>query len=909
MTQPRIAGLNRHQRRALDKVNRRAAGKGNRVLIDIPEPAPGEMRDAARAIMRDEAEKALRALESVVQDKVTEILHGAIKGATDALNAGPNLLADAGRTINLDALGAIPTEWRSRLPDVIDTLAAAYGAGAWATATRLAASKAVTPAVNQALDRRAVGHLADAGNRMVGVGDDAWSTIRGSLEKSFKAGSSFDQMSTDLSKAADLAERRAMTVARTETIRAVNAGQYDTATILDVSAQKQWLATLDASTRPDHADADGQAVPLADPFDVGGESLDYPGDPNGSAEQTVNCRCTLLFVDTAGETDETNRGMPLDESDLTPEEQALQDEALAASGQETTMTHRISMGADSITVTLDDGETIDPRALGASVATAVMNRVTQPRSFQADAVIDLAEIAPDLATEVIETPLDARPDTPAKAGEVMPDAPPETWHAVLVVEGKPTGDRRLIEQGALTWRDLPLPMMNQVVQPEGGGHAGSVDVARMTRVERQGAEIHSWGYHLSARAPGDDEPTAGEQWFATLCEVGKMGVSVDMDDADVEVDWPEPDPEGDPMEQMFAEPDLVRFTRARLMGATCVPFPAFSEAYIEPVQAEPDTIVTPAASGPADPNAIIAAAAPVAPPLAWFDRPAFTAATPHTVTDDGRTFGHLAAWGTCHTSFQGACITPPVEDEAAFFTTGEIVTEEGERVAVGRLTLGTGHAKPGLMSADAVAHYDNTGTAVADVAVGFDEFGIWYAGALRPHLTAETVRTFRGSALSGDWRRIGGQLRLVAALGVNTPGFPIPRTQSSVRDGVQISLAAAGVLPPAHENVASGGRANRDAIVERVAASIGRSKADRLAALSARVHGIVLTEFGCNCGGNTAKAVPMGAKMLAKSDDLRASARPVVTYDVVTPNGKTNVDTLMEARRLAKSNGGTIRIR
>jgi len=54
-----------------------------------------------------------------------------------------------------------------------------------------------------------------------------------------------------------------------------------------------WNAVGDDRTRPDHMDATGQEVAPGEPFTVGGELLMYPGDPNGSDEQTINCRCWL----------------------------------------------------------------------------------------------------------------------------------------------------------------------------------------------------------------------------------------------------------------------------------------------------------------------------------------------------------------------------------------------------------------------------------------------------------------------------------------------------------------------------------------------------------------------------------------------------------------------------------------
>ena len=57
---------------------------------------------------------------------------------------------------------------------------------------------------------------------------------------------------------------------------------------------KEWISVLDSHTRSEHADADGQIVPVDEPFSVGGESLMEPGDPSGSYEMTANCRCATV---------------------------------------------------------------------------------------------------------------------------------------------------------------------------------------------------------------------------------------------------------------------------------------------------------------------------------------------------------------------------------------------------------------------------------------------------------------------------------------------------------------------------------------------------------------------------------------------------------------------------------------
>lgn len=84
------------------------------------------------------------------------------------------------------------------------------------------------------------------------------------------------------------------------TVGAWSSGEELGALQLDASVEAGYLVTLktwtsvgDEKVRDAHADADGQEVESSESFDVGGESLDYPGDPNGSPGNVINCRCGL----------------------------------------------------------------------------------------------------------------------------------------------------------------------------------------------------------------------------------------------------------------------------------------------------------------------------------------------------------------------------------------------------------------------------------------------------------------------------------------------------------------------------------------------------------------------------------------------------------------------------------------
>jgi hypothetical protein len=195
-------------------------------------------------------------------------------------------------------------------------------------------------------------------------------------------------------------------------------------------------------------------------------------------------------------------------------------------------------------------------------------------------------------------------------------------------------------------------------------------------------------------------------------------------------------------------------------------------------------------------TASAAGLAPVKPPAGWFANPKRTEPTPLVVESSGRVYGHAWPWNTCHIGFPGSCVPPPPKgsDDFAHFQLGEILCLGGKTRHVGHITIDTPHA-PNSMSAGAAAHhYGNTGACVADVTMGEDEHGAWFAGALRPDCTPADVRVLRSSPVSGDWRRFGGRLQLVGLLATNVPGFHILRKREA--------LVASGVLTRRRVDVA-----------------------------------------------------------------------------------------------------------
>lgn len=92
---------------------------------------------------------------------------------------------------------------------------------------------------------------------------------------------------------------RGLTIARTEIAAAINWGKYTAATEaagrLHMTLQREWIAVRDGRTRATHAAVSGTVKKLGEAFSVGGYNAQFPGDPNLPAEESINCRCTLIW--------------------------------------------------------------------------------------------------------------------------------------------------------------------------------------------------------------------------------------------------------------------------------------------------------------------------------------------------------------------------------------------------------------------------------------------------------------------------------------------------------------------------------------------------------------------------------------------------------------------------------------
>jgi hypothetical protein len=417
-----------------------------------------------------------------------------------------------------------------------------------------------------------------------------------------------------------------------------------------------------------------------------------------------------------------------------------------------------------------------------------------------------------------------------------------------IILGQATDDGRALGKDSLTWLNFPLPLMGQATathDPMGMDQnapavlCGRIDSVEITPGENGTQLVSAKGFFL----PDDD----GLYYADKVAAMGRMGISADVKVFASAIMPGEVDdfgfPTGEGMQEIVTDGELSGFT-------IVTPSPAFPQCYIKiddgtddvpsiPQKSDEDSKMEQITASAqlvhfmasercvpcgemdiiSEAESIVAGGfvdAPMRPPKAWFENPHFTPddgrtveifsgrgsqrlggqwACPLTITDEGEVFGHIAPWGVCHTGMKGQCVTAPHSNMnySQFMRAGQQVkTAEGDLVRVGVLTFDTGHADlSGKLSARNVQrHYDDTGTAWADVVCGDDEHGIWIHGALRPNITELQLRQIRAASPSGDWRECEGGLELMAILQVNQPGFPI----AMVARGQTMALVSAGAL-------------------------------------------------------------------------------------------------------------------
>ena len=138
--------------------------------------------------------------------------------------------------------------------------------------------------------------LAARENKLSGVPQSCFDRIQASLQAGIDAGDTTAELSARVKAEFNtIADGEARRIARTETSAAYGKGRSTAMQSAGVQ-YKQWLTSGNDNVRPYHAEANGQIVPIDEPFIVGGEELQYPGDEAGSAGNVIECHCVSIAV-------------------------------------------------------------------------------------------------------------------------------------------------------------------------------------------------------------------------------------------------------------------------------------------------------------------------------------------------------------------------------------------------------------------------------------------------------------------------------------------------------------------------------------------------------------------------------------------------------------------------------------
>lgn len=352
------------------------------------------------------------------------------------------------------------------------------------------------------------------------------------------------------------------------------------------------------------------------------------------------------------------------------------------------------------------------------------------------------------------------------------------FRAIIAKENVETDEgwlTRVFPAGCFEWGDGPWPM---TVHHEDLLLDGTV-LGRIDSIERLDTLI-------LGRGVLDDEGVgaAADLRRDIIRQIDQKminAISVEPCGLDVEETCTEEDADG------WCTATRLTFTRYELGAASVVTIPAIEGTLIE---------LDPVAAGPAPMEADAAAASAAAEtdviPAEWLlepaDLPDIDAADGRSPHIDGRrVFGYLCSWEDCYSPIVDRCQTP-WRSEAGYayaYHCGPFPIDDGTVRRLAPLAVQGGHyPTQGIDPATgeryarqwqaAQAHYDDPTSTAAYVAVGENEHGLWYSGALRQGVTDAQVALLRRHQLSGDYRKPGGPAsayELIGMCSVNFPGF------------------------------------------------------------------------------------------------------------------------------------------
>lgn len=674
-------------------------------------------------------------------------------------------------------------------------------------------------------------------------------------------------------------------------VYSVNHSTYR-ASIEEGSLEKTWVTMHDADVRSMHMATEGQTVPIRGTFDVGGYKLLFPGEPEGPPEVWINCRCVVVttaadqsavdFTVSGTESFAMQRmqggvmGAEETKVDSGPEEEIEEDEragggfvdddsevpwhgVLTVEGITTGDKRRINKNAIEfpeaahMPLPLMYQEYTDGVPHGKSARIGRIDEVWRegdeirargafnPAVEEANKAIDglvfggASGVSIDLDSAEMELEFPEGFEN-LEFEEQIAVRPTE-----VVLSSRVRG-ATMVGFGAFIEGYLGLgPDFDEEGAPEAtvGDEATGGDIADSEPVEIEGDEdfavVDEYNAWLESETGGVFTSSAGREavsivaaafapgthdgpgWLTNPRATQRLRTYWIKGEGALKIRW------GTPGDFNRARRQLAKYVNPLFLAGTV------ANLHKEATGFWPGNHGSKGKHGVVPAYSLTASGSVSAVPKVFFENPNFTEPTPMTITEDGRVFGHVAVFGTCHIGVSDRCVMAPSSpSKYAYFLTGLVETDDGP-VRTGPIVMGTGHAGSRLNAVRATSHYDNTGYGVADITVGEDGIGIWFSGKLRDDVTETDVKKLKASTVSGDWRdvaRMGLPNEMVGLLTVNVGGFKVVRPQFGMVGDHQVSLiASAGMLLPRESITASAATLGWDA---DDLLRIGRTVADEL---------------------------------------------------------------------------------
>lgn len=198
--------------------------------------------------------------------------------------------------------------------------------------TKLAYGENYTAAIREAIAL----HVAE---RITGISESLRAAIANVISDGVAQDLGTEAIAANIVEATsgEIGLARARRIARTEVHFAAMFGQIKAAEASPLQYEKEWLPTEDLRVRKGHAEMNEVRVKLADAFvvplyrrqkvsgvsqwvQVGSDRMRYPGDPEASAANVINCRCSMMMWPVAA----TQEGTPEFEQPGQPPEETPQ---------------------------------------------------------------------------------------------------------------------------------------------------------------------------------------------------------------------------------------------------------------------------------------------------------------------------------------------------------------------------------------------------------------------------------------------------------------------------------------------------------------------------------------------------------------------------------------------------------